>query len=74
MRLSEKAIELIDNKTIHSKLALALNFTDTWIRGLVSKNKDNGPLTTMKAIEVIREETGLTDEDILEREPEQVRA
>lgn len=74
MRLSQKAIDAIDNKTVHSKLALALNFTDTWIRGLIAKNKENSYLTTAKALEVIRQETGLSDEEILEKETVGVQA
>lgn len=74
MRLSEKTISAINNKTFHSKLALALDFTDTWVRVLIAKNKENGPLTTIKAIQLIQEETGLSHEEILEVEPEPEKA
>lgn len=74
MKLSISALTNIDNQTTRLKLALALGFSETWVRGLINKNKDNGPLTTAMALEVIRQETGLTDEQILEREPVETRA
>lgn len=48
-------------------MALALGFTETWVRGLLAKNKENGPLTTIAAIKVIQQETGLTQSEILEK-------
>lgn len=66
MRLTKKALKLINNLDARLKLASALAFTETWIRECINSNKDNGPLTTMKAIEVIRIETGLPDREILE--------
>lgn len=52
------------------KLALALNVSEQWIIKLMAANKPNGPLTTYSAIKVIREETGLTDKQILAKELE----
>jgi hypothetical protein len=66
MILTKKAIKLINNLDTRLKLASALAFTETWIRECINANKDNGPLTTMKAIQIIREETGLNDSQILE--------
>jgi hypothetical protein len=69
MILTRKAIEKINVTRIRLSLALALGFTEQWIIKLLDANKENGPLTTAKALQVIREETGLTDSEILEEEP-----
>ncbi len=66
MKITEKAIGLINNQTTRLRLALALGFSETWVRGLIQKNKDNSPLTTAAALRIIREETGLKDSQILE--------
>jgi hypothetical protein len=68
MKLSNTAIERISNRKVLLSLALALDFSEQWMRRVVSNNKDNGPLTTAKAMGIIREETGLTDSEILEEE------
>lgn len=49
-------------------LAAGLSFTQTWIRELAHANKENGPLTTAKALQVIGKETGLENDKILEEE------
>ena len=67
MKLSKKAIKKID-RTITQKLAIALGFSEYWVSRLVKKNKANGPLVTPSALSVIKEETGLQDEEILEAE------
>jgi hypothetical protein len=64
MKLSKKAISKID-KTTKLELAIALGFTEYWIGKLVQKNKNNGPLVTPAALEVLRNETGLNDDQIL---------
>lgn len=66
MKITEIAISKINNQTARLRLALALGFSETWVRGLIDKNKDNGPLTTAAALRIIREETGLRDSQILE--------
>ena len=68
MRLSKKAIKKIDRET-RQKLAIALGFSEYWVSRLVIKNKANGPLTTPNALNVLRVETKLTDEQILDAEP-----
>lgn len=68
MKLTEKAIAAISNRSVILSLALGLDFTELWINKLISANKDNGPLTTVKAIQIIKEETGLVDDEILEAE------
>lgn len=68
MKLSKKAIKKIDKKAV-LRLALALGFTELWVSRLIKRNKLNGPLTTPSALAVIREATGLEDNDLLESEP-----
>lgn len=68
MKLSKKAIKGIKNQSPRLKLALALGFSEQWIVKVINANKLNGPLTTVAALKVIREETGLTDYEILEHE------
>lgn len=72
MKLSDKAIGHLahpDNRNSRLKLAIKLGFGEAWIKAVIKENKDNGPLTTMAAMQVIREETGLMDSEILEAEP-----
>jgi len=72
MKLTEKAVKIIgepktrEAKAIRTKLALELNFTERWILKCIADNKDNGPLTTVKAIQIIKKETGLSQSEILE--------
>jgi hypothetical protein len=66
MKLTTKAIELINNRPVILGLAEALDFSELWINKLIEANKDNGPLTTAKALQVIREKTQLPDSEILE--------
>jgi hypothetical protein len=67
MKLSKKAIKKIDRKT-RQKLAIALGFSEYWVGRLVTKNKNNGPLTTPSALSVLREVTKLEDKDLLQEE------
>jgi hypothetical protein len=66
MKLTQNALQMINASRTRLKLALALGFSETWIRSLIEDNKENGPLTTAKALQVIAEETGLTQAEILE--------
>lgn len=74
MKLSNIALERISDRKVLLQLALALDFTEQWMRRVIENNKDNGPLTTAKALQTIREETGLTDAEILEEEKTEVPA
>lgn len=65
MKLSKKALEAIDQKQARLRLALAMGFTEQWIITLIGKNKENGPLTTAKALQIIEQETGLKQKQIL---------
>lgn len=65
MKLTNKAKEAL-TRPVRLDLALALGFTEAWINKLIDHNKDNGPLTTAKSLQVLRDATGLDDADILE--------
>ena len=60
--------KILDSGELSLELAMALNFTQTWIRELARNNKENGPLTTAKALQVIGKETGLANDEILEED------
>jgi hypothetical protein len=66
MKLSNAALEMISEKrkTLLA-LALALDISEQWMRRVIENNKSNGPLTTVTALGVIRQETGLNDSEIL---------
>jgi hypothetical protein len=68
MILTEKALAKINNRETILKLAFVLGFTEIWIVKLIAKNKPNGDLTTAAALRVIKEETDLLEEEILEEE------
>jgi hypothetical protein len=69
MKLSKKAIKKLKERELMLKVALALGFSEQWTVRLIDMNKQNGPLTTIKTIEVLKMETGLNQEEILEDEP-----
>lgn len=69
MRLTQTALLKINNPRVRVALAYALGFTEQWVIRLIEANKDNGPLTTIKALSVINGETGLVNSEILEEEP-----
>lgn len=72
MKLSNKALSRIqglDRETTNRlkgrlslEMAKSVYSVDRWF----DQNESNGPLTTAKALQVIREETGLSDTEILE--------
>lgn len=65
MKLTEKALQEIKNPAIRAKLVLALGVTDQTIQRYIKDNSDD--LTKAAALEVIRQETGLSDKQILIR-------
>lgn len=73
MVLTNKAITAIDKQDTRLKLALGLGFTEQWIIKVIAKNKENGILTTAMALTIIRQETGFSDEDILEGTTEEAQ-
>jgi hypothetical protein len=66
MRLTKKAIKRIKSTQTRLRLALALGFSEQWIIKLIDQNKDNGPLTTIKAVQFIMSETSMGQEEIVE--------
>lgn len=72
MKLTKTALDSIvaNSPRAKSRLALALDCSEQSINKYIRDNSDN--LTKAAAMEVIREETGLTDEEILERTPQSV--
>lgn len=72
MRLTQTALQKIKEPRIRMRIAVALGITDQAVIKLIKRNSDN--LTKIAAIEVIREETGFSDGDILEMESIGVRA
>ncbi|HUR65488.1 MAG TPA: hypothetical protein VMZ03_03990 [Chitinophagaceae bacterium] len=68
MKLTQKALDAINNRAVILAIALGLDFSELWVNKLIEANKENSALTTAKALLIIKKETGLTDEDILEAE------
>lgn len=67
MILTDKVIEILkSDKRIRTMLALELNVTETWVNVSLNRNVNNGILTTVAAISLIKKETGLKQSEILE--------
>jgi hypothetical protein len=62
MKLSQKALKAINNPGTRRRLMDALGCTEFTISRYIQKNSDN--LTKAAAMQVIREITGLTDNEI----------
>lgn len=70
MRIKKDTIELINTPKIRVTLALALNRTEQRIIFLLKHNPTNSILTTAAALKIIRQETGLSEKQILMEEKE----
>ena len=71
MKLSKIAIQKIDVLEVRLKLALLFKVTERRVSQLIESNKPFGMLTSMPALELIEQETGLGQSQILEEvEPE----
>lgn len=69
MRLTKTALDAINTPAIRRKLMEALgDVAESTIYRYIARNDDT--LTKAAALKVIREETGLTDREILEEEVE----
>lgn len=67
MKLSNAALTaIVAERKIILALALVLNRSEQWMRRVLENNKENGPLTTVAALQCIKEHTGLSDAEILE--------
>lgn len=70
MQLTQIALNKIKNPRVRARLVIALGVTDQSIMNYIKDNRDE--LTKAAALKVIREETGLTDKQILEETPARV--
>lgn len=69
MKLKESCIQLIkQSKRIKNRLAFDLDIAPDSLRRWLRDNAPNGPLTTVKAISIIKAETGLETSAILEEQ------
>lgn len=67
MRIQEQALLTINSSVrLKTVLALELGKAVATVSRWISENTENSPLTTAKALQIIREETGLEDSQILE--------
>ena len=63
--LSQKALKTINTPITRRRLMDALGCTEFTISRYIQKNSDN--LTKAVAMEIIREVTGMTDDEILQK-------
>jgi hypothetical protein len=70
MILSETGIQKIMDKEVRRELQEHLDVTDQTLYKWRKKNDPNGPLTGWLFLKVIKDCTGLTDEDLLIDEKE----
>lgn len=68
MTLTEKAIAQLRNYRAQRELSYILDCSPRTIIRYLDCNEKNGPLTTIGAINKIKELTGLTEKQILEAE------
>jgi len=64
MKLSQQALKAINNAVTRRRLMDALGCTEFTIARYIQKNSDN--LTKAASMKIIREVTGLSDNEILE--------
>jgi hypothetical protein len=69
MKLSTIALQKINVLEIRLKLALLFMVTERRVSQHIDANRPFGPLTSAGALDLIRKETGLSDSEILEKEP-----
>lgn len=67
MRLKKEVIEKVrNNQRLRLEVALILNKNETWVRQLLTKNKENGPLTTYAVLMKLRSELKMNMNEMLE--------
>lgn len=66
MILTEKALIAIDTMEIRMKIAIALKKSDDTIKRYIKSNDDS--LTKSASLNVIKRETGLTEDEILQHQ------
>lgn len=69
MRLSALALQKINNTPTRLRLALKIGCTERWISIMIKENPNDSDFTKAGIVQVIREETGLDDSQILEDVP-----
>jgi hypothetical protein len=65
MKLTNTALAHLSDRMLAMKIAVALHFSEQWIVKVIAKNKENGPLTTATALQILKNETGLSDDQLL---------
>jgi hypothetical protein len=65
MRLSRKVLKAIDTQEIRMKIGIALGKSDDSIKRYIKTQSDN--LTKVAALEVIKNETGMDEGEILQQ-------
>lgn len=68
MRLTQKALQQINTTQVRLRLAMQFDCTERWISQLIKENQSDGDLTKASALNIIREQTGLSDAEILEED------
>ncbi len=69
MKITSTGIEAIKGSLrLRNRLALEMDRHNASIEKWIRENKENGELTTAKALQIIKEETGLTESELLEEE------
>lgn len=69
MKLTSFALSKINTPAVRHELSGVLQRTEQTIIRYIRINEHNGPPTTLGAMEVITQMTGLTYEEIIERAP-----
>jgi hypothetical protein len=68
MKLTKKAIDAInENGRIRNLIAAELNCSEASVRRWVEKNDDDNDLTKISCLNIISAETGLEQDEILEK-------
>lgn len=67
MKITDKAKKAMTPKT-KARLALALNCSIYTVDRWIKDNEENGDLTKASAVQIIKEETGLNQDEILEED------
>ncbi len=65
MKLTQKAIDAITVRT-KNRIALEMDCSVPTVDRWIKENEDNGDLTKARVVEIIKEETGLKNQMILE--------
>lgn len=66
MKLSKQALKKVNVLEVRLALAVALNVGEKSIQNLIGRNTNNGKLTSVAAMQIIKEKTGLKESQIIE--------